>query len=801
MKEDRRQGTERIDEVDETDEIDGAVHDGVESVNFDGIEGYMMMDRGTTAAENSDGEEDGDYDNSSVVSVSTVASSSVGMGTGSGKGMGLVMGIGIGARTGMRAGGVKIGNAITNTGAASSNGVDNDTLWSQLAVVFGGQHINGIDFSSSSRVRIEAFRCSFLRDSGTLYATPTYLFFVPSQHQANPSITTTHSIANTNVNASVNILSSASSSSTSTLLPTVGITDESSDSVSDHDSANTKLKPPTQSGLARALSSTRQKLASKRLSMSVSRQPQKSPSQEEKETALEIHTDLKGELDNNVEDGGGDDSILRSTSTSTLVSPTAATVRKPNSIPNPKTSPLASYPPFYITVASITSISRVKTMPILLSPNAISIESRNTNEQILSHFSKHVFHAFIGVKVSHVEHAISMLVDQNRAVHVDIVRSIASAAVSVGTIAAISADASLTADATLAVPVSRRGSFFEAAFSKVGRTSGNSRGESRLDNQGRNANGSRAVSPEEINGVGIANEKGPVSGGLLIGALKAAAAAAPAATASTTTNNASVATSSASIYNGTTSITAFKAGDDNVSPVNISKIPNVLITDTDSVENEHSGQVTVTNSYIANSGNSIGLSSNNSNNNYNASVPPLPVPQKQRTIATERGRHQVTDVSSAIEILKRERSSSAMRARARDLAAADSSPTSTTSTGASSATFEPISSKQQHQQILSIASPNFEKQHNPHQKQSDDTLSFMSNTTSMWVSDIFGGIFGGGGALAAIMDIDITYVNIYGTRFQVNYRRLMDFMLVAFVGVVVGVVVVDFWLIGVLVWG
>ncbi|KAJ3391364.1 hypothetical protein HDU84_006109 [Entophlyctis sp. JEL0112] len=68
----------------------------------------------------------------------------------------------------------------------------------------------------------------------------------------------------------------------------------------------------------------------------------------------------------------------------------------------------------HIPVASIISISKAKTMPILMNANALIIEHRNTSDDILGHSLKNTFAAFVGTKIGVVESVLLQMQKENR---------------------------------------------------------------------------------------------------------------------------------------------------------------------------------------------------------------------------------------------------------------------------------------------------------------------------------------------------------------------------------------------------
>ncbi|KAI8610975.1 hypothetical protein BC830DRAFT_1143259, partial [Chytriomyces sp. MP71] len=72
-------------------------------------------------------------------------------------------------------------------------------------------------------------------------------------------------------------------------------------------------------------------------------------------------------------------------------------------------------PAFAFPISAITSITRTRTLPMLVAPNAIQIECRNISDDIFAaHSFKHAFTNFVGVKVSAIETFINQAIDADR---------------------------------------------------------------------------------------------------------------------------------------------------------------------------------------------------------------------------------------------------------------------------------------------------------------------------------------------------------------------------------------------------
>ncbi|KAJ3030813.1 UNVERIFIED_CONTAM: hypothetical protein HDU68_007730 [Siphonaria sp. JEL0065] len=230
-------------------------------------------------------------------------------------------------------------------------------LWEEVAAVFGdalvGDHTGPVD----------AFKCVYSKDDGTLFVTPSHLFFVPYE-----------------------------------------------DSVLDLPSASS---PRSSVSLART-QSLKQKFVTKKLSLAQSR-VQKDSLQHQ----VPLHHHQQPLADDNESTSSG--SLPRNARGSLDYNPshTLDSRRKSMFKSSAAATPIIpSSNPFHISIASITSVQKSRTMPMLMQPNAIQVECRNTSDNVFSHTSKFTFYGFTGsVKVQAIEKLIVSTVDLYRETH------------------------------------------------------------------------------------------------------------------------------------------------------------------------------------------------------------------------------------------------------------------------------------------------------------------------------------------------------------------------------------------------
>ncbi|KAI9333287.1 hypothetical protein BDR26DRAFT_868519 [Obelidium mucronatum] len=265
-------------------------------------------------------------------------------------------------------------NSVASDGRdQEGDGQDYSTLWEEVEAVFG-------EAVERQAGRVDAFKCVYAKDEGTLFVTPSQLFFVPLEDTHGGAV-----VAAPAPKSSVS-LARTQSLKQKFVAKKMSLAQTQAGSASASATAKTATAIPTPA------------IAAAELSLSGDDAESTSSNSLPRSAAQPARSSL---------DYNPAQTSLDSRRRSMFIKPSAAAAALA-----PATLP------FHISNASITSVQKTRTMPMLMQPNAIQVECRNTSDNVFSHTSKHVFHGFTGgAKIHAIEKLIVVTVDTYREIH------------------------------------------------------------------------------------------------------------------------------------------------------------------------------------------------------------------------------------------------------------------------------------------------------------------------------------------------------------------------------------------------